>query len=222
MKLVNLKYFDVIQVSAENPETLVIENPKLLRNMIEDLLYQVQSDEGEFFLSDTRQKPLVLSKNMMLISDIFHFDSSIKPLKTKIINLINNEYSEIDGKEHLMEMLNNIGIEICNSFPYQLTFKSNLTFSDVVKLLDFSLDITEGEFWDRFVEFTSACFDILDYRLLVTINLKDYTTQEEYDELIKALSYRNIPLLMIESRQHENLDKDINHLRIIDNDLCVL
>lgn len=221
MKIVNLKYFDVLEINESCPETLVIENPQLLRNMLEELIYQEETDDGEFYLSDIQQKPLTLSKNLMLISDIFHFQNSAKPLKSKINALISSEYSDIEEKEHLLEQLNEVGIKICNEFPYQITFKNNLSFMDIVKMFDFSLDITEGSFWERFVEFVSACFDLLGYRLLVTVNLKEYISKEEYKELIKSFSYRNIPILMIESRQYSELD-DINHLHIIDQDLCVL
>lgn len=221
MKLVNLKYFDVIPINESEPETLVIENCQLLRNLMEDLVYQIETDEGDFVLSDERNKPLLLSKSLMLMTDIFHLDTTGKSLKTKLNNLIISEYSDIEGREQLMERLNNLGITICNECPYPLSFKSNLTFTDVVKLLDFTLDISEGTFWERLMEYISVSFELLGFKSLVTLNLKDFISKEEYDELIKSFSYKNIPVLMIESRQHKDLDSN-SHIHIIDNDLCVL
>lgn len=221
MKIVNLKYFDVIPVNESEPETLVIENCQLLRNMMEDLVYQIETDEGDFALSDDRNMPLPLSKSMMLITDLFHLDTTGKSLKTKINNLIISEYSDIEGREQLMESLNNLGITICNECPYPLSFKSNLTFTDVVKMLEFMLDISEGTFWERFMEYVSVSFELLGFKTLVTLNLKDFISKQEYEELIKSFSYKNIPVLMIESRQHPNLDSN-SHIHIIDNDLCVL
>lgn len=221
MKLVNLKYFDIITVTESEPETLVVENAELLRNIMEDMVYQIESDEGDFVLSDTRNKPLSLSKTMMLVTDIFHLDTTGKSFKTKINSLINTEYSDIEGREQLMENLNNIGISICNECPYPLSFKSNLTFTDIVKMLDFNLDINEGSFWERFIEFISVSFDLLGFKILVTLNLKDFISKDEYEELVKALSYKNVSVLMIENRQHPDLDSN-EHIHIIDNDLCVL
>lgn len=221
MKLVNLNFFDVIPISESEPETLVIENCQLLRNMMEDLVYQIETDDGDFVLSDDRNKPLLLSKSMMLITDIFHLDTTGKSLKTKLNNLIISEYSEIEGREQLIERLNNFGITICNECPYPLSFKNNLTFTDVVKILDFTLDISEGTFWERFMEYISVSFELLGFKTLVTLNLKDFISKEEYDELVKSFSYKNIPVLMIESRQHTDLDSN-SHIHIIDNDLCVL
>lgn len=221
MKLLNQKYFDLLYISESTTETLVVENPEILRCMIEELVYQTTSDSGDYILSDTKNAPMKLTSSVLLITDIFHFENAGKPLKTKINNLLVYEYSDVDGREELLTDINRIGIEICNSFPYPLTFKSTLTFSDIIKILDFSLDIAEGSFWERFLDYITVSFQLLGYRLLVTLNLKDFISKQEYEELIKNLTYRNIPLLMIESRQHPELD-DIDHIRIIDHDLCVL
>ena len=48
MKIVNLKYFDVMEINESCPETLVIENPQLLRNMLEELIYQEETDDVLF------------------------------------------------------------------------------------------------------------------------------------------------------------------------------
>lgn len=221
MKILNHKYFDLLYISESSAETLVVENPELLRNLIEELVNQVTSDSGDYILSDTKNDPMKLSSSVLLITDIFHFENAGKSLKTKINNLLVSEYSDVDGREQLMADINRIGIEICHSFPHPLTFKSTLTFPDIIKLLDFSLDIDEGSFWECFLDYITVSFQLLGYRLLVTLNLKDFIAKQEYDELLKNLSYRNIPLLMIESRQHEELD-DSNYIRIIDSDLCVL
>ena len=55
----------------------------------------------------------------------------------------------------------------------------------------------------------------------MTVNLKDYVDNDEYIELIKFFKNKKIPTLMIERYTHEELD-DISHIRIIDEDLCVL
>lgn len=70
MKLLNHKYFDVIEVTEDNPETLIIEEPVLFRNIVDELNCQINNDDGDYVLSDNSSKILSLSKNTILITDI--------------------------------------------------------------------------------------------------------------------------------------------------------
>ena len=140
MKILNHKYFDVIEVVEDSPETLIIEEPVLFRNVVDELSYQVKNDEGDYVLSDDSSRILTLSKNLMLITDIYNLDAYSKQLKNKLTSIITTNYSDIDGKELLIEMLNEMGVRIANNLPYSVTYKTNIAFSDVVKFLDFSFD----------------------------------------------------------------------------------
>lgn len=221
MKLLNHKYFDVIKVTEDCPETLIIEDPVLFRNVVDELNYQIKNDEGVFILSDDSSKILSISKNMMLITDIYNLDTYLKQLKNKLTSIITTNYLDVDGKEQMIEMLNEMGVRIANNLPYSVTYKSNIAFNDVVKFLDFSFDYSTLSFLESLTEIISTSFEILKYKMLVTVNLKDYLAKQELDEIIKYFAYKKIPLLMLERHQHYELD-DCKHTRIIDKDLCVI
>lgn len=221
MKLLNHKYFDVIKVTEDCSETLIIEEPVLFRNVINELSYQVKNDEGDYVLSDDSSKILSISKNMMLITDIYNLDIYLKQLKNKLTSIITTNYSDVDGKEQMIEMLNEVGVRIANNLPYSVTYKSNIAFNDVVKFLDFSFDYSTLSILESLTEIISTSFEVLKYKVLVTVNLKDYLEKRELDEIIKYFAYKKIPLLMLERHQHYELD-DCKHTRIIDKDLCVI
>ena len=221
MKLLNHKYFDVIKVTEDCSETLIIEEPVLFRNVIDELSYQVKNDEGDYVLSDDSSKILSISKNMMLITDIYNLDIYLKQLKNKLTSIITTNYSDVDGKEQMIEMLNEVGVRIANNLPYSVTYKSNIAFNDVVKFLDFSFDYSTLSILESLTEIISTSFEVLKYKVLVTVNLKDYLEKRELDEIIKYFAYKKIPLLMLERHQHYELD-DCKHTRIIDKDLCVI
>ena len=221
MKLLNHKYFDVIEVTEDNPETLIIEEPVLFRNIVDELNCQINNDDGDYVLSDNSSKILSLPKSMMLITDIYNLDIYTKQLKNKLTNIIVNNYSDVEGKEQLIEMLNEIGVKISSNLPYSVTYKSNIAFNDVIKFLDFSFDYSTLTFLESLTEIISTSFEILKYKVLVTVNLKDYLEKKELEEITKYFVYKKIPLLMIERHQHVELD-DYNHTRIIDKDLCVI
>lgn len=220
MKIVNFEYFDPICIDPSEPETLVIENPEYFRRIVSGLIQQRDLDVGDFVVSDSN-KTYIFSKACLLISDIYNCETNSKQIKTKICNLLLSEYQDVVDENEVLLKINQMGIALSNAFPYNISFKDNLTFSDLVKLLDFSLDLQSVDFWERFLEYIQVAYELLGFKMIITVNLKDSISVEEYDKLITDLKYRNIELLMIERHAHEELD-DSKHIRIIDNDLCVL
>ena len=221
MRLVNSKYFDVINISDENPETLVLENPNHFMGVLQSLKYQCETDEGDYVLSDENFRILSLSKSLIVIKDFLDFELYSKQLKNKLLGLISTNYNDLDSQKDVIANLNELAVEIVNNLPYSISFKQTINFTDLIKFLDFSFDYSGFTVWEQFSEYVSTIFDLLDYKILVTVNLKDYVDNDEYIELIKFFKNKKIPTLMIERYTHEELD-DISHIRIIDEDLCVL
>ena len=221
MRLVNSKYFDVINISDENPETLVLENPNHFMGVLQSLKYQCETDEGDYVLSDENFRILPLSKSLIVIKDFLDFELYSKQLKNKLLGLISTNYNDLDSQKDVIANLNELAVEIVNNLPYSISCKQTINFTDLIKFLDFSFDYSGFTVWEQFSEYVSTIFDLLDYKILVTVNLKDYVDNDEYIELIKFFKNKKIPTLMIERYTHEELD-DISHIRIIDEDLCVL
>ena len=221
MRLVNSKYFDVINISDENPETLVLENPNHFMGVLQSLKYQCETDEGDYVLSDENFRILPLSKSLIVIKDFLDFELYSKQLKNKLLGLISTNYNDLDSQKDVIANLNELAVEIVNNLPYSISFKQTINCTDLIKFLDFSFDYSGFTVWEQFSEYVSTIFDLLDYKILVTVNLKDYVDNDEYIELIKFFKNKKIPTLMIERYTHEELD-DISHIRIIDEDLCVL
>lgn len=221
MRLVNPKYFDVINISDENPETLVLENPNHFMGVLQSLKFQCETDEGDYVLSDEYFRILPLSKSLIVIKDFLDFELYSKQLKNKLLGLISTNYNDLDSQKDVIANLNELAVEIVNNLPYSISFKQTINFTDLIKFLNFSFDYSGFTVWEQFSEYVSTIFDLLDYKILVTVNLKDYVDNDEYTELIKFFKNKKIPTLMIERYAHEELD-DISHIRIIDEDLCVL
>ncbi len=221
MKITNYKFFDLIEIKNFEPETLVVENPTIYRKMVEEIISEFNYDVGDFVISESDDKPLEFSKNCIVINDFYNSGINNKSFKTKLLNAISSDYRYLFEDSALLLQLNDLALEISNSFPFDITYNSSFGFADIVKMLDFRFDIDGDEFWDRFLQKIAICKEMLSYKLVVTINLKDNISKEEYDELIKNLKYRETQILMIERNVHGDLD-DCNHTKIIDKDLCVI
>ena len=221
MKITNFKYFKPLEITVEQPKTLIIEDPVYYRKIISELIYQSESNIGEFVLFDEKDKNYDISKNCLIITDMFDYVSLEKQIKTKLNNMIVNEYQIKEEATALITQINTIGVEIMNSYMYPVKFKDNLTFQDVIKMMDFTIDYSELNFLERFIEYTKMCFELLGYKLLITINFKEVISKEEYYTFKQDMMNRGILLLMIERHSNSELDFD-EDVTIIDKDLCML
>ncbi len=221
MKITSFQYFKPIEITSSNPKTLIIEDPIYYRKVISELINQSELNIGGFILSDDKDKILDLSKNCLIITDVFNYVSLEKQIKTKLNNLIGNEFQNKEEVIELVTQINDIGIKIINNYMYPVKFKENLTFQDVVKMMDFTIDFADLDFLEKFIEYIKICFEILRYKLLIIANLKEYVSREEYIVLKNDLINRNIPVLMIERHSNYELDAE-EDMVIIDKDLCMI
>lgn len=220
MKIVHPEYFDPITIEEDQPETLVIESPVYFRKIVSSLLLQGNTKDGDFILSE-HDDPIAFNKNCLVITDIYNYVENDHQLKSKIQNIIFNEASYSRKLTTIITSLNEFGIELANETQYSVKFKDNITLIDLIKLYDFTIDLSCYEFWEKIIEYMKLCKELLHYKLFITINLKDSISEDEYKDFYKDICNNRIPLLMIERNSHEKLD-DIKHLRIVDSDLCVI
>ena len=220
MKIVHPIYFDLINVENSIPETLVIENPVYFRKVVEELIEQKNTDCGEFVVSNDNES-LLLSKTCVLITDIYNFEEYNRQIKNKVTNMIMDETEYYEKQTKLLSDINMFAIEMANAVPYPIRFKGNITILDVVKMLDFDTDLSDLSFWDKIIEYIKLCSELLNYKLFITVNLKDSISEAEYKAFIEDIYNNQILLLMIERHTHPDID-DSHHLMIVDKDLCVL
>lgn len=221
MRITHEEYFDPIVIDEDNPQTLVIENPVYFRRALYELFGQIDNGRGGFVLSDEKFNILPIEKNCLLITDLFNLDLSSKTIKTKINQEITVNMKDDEISTELVTLFNRFSILAENSVNYPIKVNEQVTLADLVKLLDVTIDLSDMSQIEQIIQFMQLSNRLLKTKLFITINLKDFFTEDEYKEFEKELKQNKLPLLMIERHTHEEMD---NHqfTRIIDKDLCVL
>ena len=218
MKMAHPVYFEAVEITDENPQTLVIENNQLFRKAVLEMKSQCEISVGDYILSQDNAT-MNFEKNTVLITDPFTTDFEQRQLKTKLNQLL---IEEIDY-DHLLTTINKLNetaVMISNTSRYPLTFNMDINAGDIIKLLNFQIDALSFEDTERILEYINISSELLGKKLVILIGIKDILNAEEYSDFIEMIVYRKIHLLMLEHRQHDY--DDINHLRIIDSDLCVI
>lgn len=220
ISIVNPKYFEKIEVTEDEGFTLVIENGREYRNIVNDICWQTSYDEGGFVVADGNEV-LAFSKACSVLTDIFNMDANDRKILSKLQTDLVKEYAGADEYYSVIEKINAFGVTICNNSEYPLTFHDNVPLSDLIKFLGIRISEDEEGLIEKAVDYCVMIKKILKKKLIITVGFKDLMDEKECRQFQKMMKYNKIPMLMIERHTHPELD-DPKKLRIIDKDLCVL
>lgn len=221
MKLVNTEYSIELDFDENQIEILIIEAPSAMTAMIGDIWNQVHGEQGNWILSENG-KVMNISKEVVCIFNPFDIDCNEK----KVLNSIYKELENI-SKEELYEKTQSINsalvkyIEQLTGFEaYSLTYSLEPDISALLKAYDVKIDTCAGTIAEKLLEYMTIQKRICKNTVFVTVNLKQYISQDEIEELYKNLLYEKIHLLEIEAYQQKSCNYE--RTTLIDKDLCIV
>lgn len=218
-----LKYKDwSFSIHLKGVNTLIIENPKLFREMLTDINNQYAGMEGGFYLYDDF-KEYSVNKELELINSPLLQSVNDKKIISKLYEELKREIVESEY-ERFKEIENNI-----IGFLKELIFNSNVEL-DINKSIEISdvLKISGIKIQDQFFDFNLTgkllqgliVLDIFIHpKAIVCINIRDLFSKEEWEEFVKEVILRDINLIIIESHHNGVVISD-EKIYTIDEDLC--
>ena len=220
MKLVNSKYNLDIEFEENISNTLVLENKQHMIDVIQNLILQLKGDEGDFVLS--AEKNVKFDKVVEFIANPFEIDFNNKKIVTKLFEQLIavasecvEEYKFINGK--IVGTLD----DICSKIEYyNVEYNLEYEWKSIFKLYNVRIGENYNSLCEKIEEYVKVLADILHIKLLIFLNIKEYLTEEEIDNLQKICFYKKIFLLLIESEERFVLDNEKTF--IIDKDRCLI
>ena len=221
MMLVNSELNIKILLEENYINVLVIENRSLFYNLINEIIMQIEGNDGNWVLSE-ESKILAINKTVSILVDYFRINynsrSIIAKLYSNLKDLANSSEFFIatnDIKQALIEYIEKLTydtqlpVDINTDFDFQSIFK---TFD--VRLLDDNLNLV-----DTLNTYLNISRDLTDNKLTIFVNLFDYLNDEDIIMLYKSISYNKHNVIFLENKFiRKRADNEIVH--IIDNDLC--
>ena len=200
---------------------LVIENPAALRTFISGLSSQINGMSGELILS-VDFEPKELSKQALLLTDLFHPELETKKLLNKIQHDILTESEEFPEKVYsIIADIHALASDICSRIDINVTFSELNDFSEIIKILNFRPNCDELGFSATLLEWMNLYRKYFGKELFVFYGLKTFLSADELEVFYRSVFYEKLTVLLIEPFQGEVSLKE-ECVTIIDKDLCVL
>lgn len=165
-----------------------------------------------------------MQKNCDVIFSPYDVSVGRKELQKKALELfllevhhtIDDELSEVN--QRVLRIVEDIAI----LFDFELTFSSDITAEDVIKVLGVKLKEIEGSFVERVSEYIRYVHRLASRSIFFLVNCRAYMEKEDCNILKRIAMQERISIVLIE-RGFCNKEGEVNgKINIIDNDLCEL
>lgn len=197
--------------------SLIIENKKLYRKIIEDLINNISIDDGNIILSKNN-KLIVPEKEIFVFSDYFNFDVNkfvLNRYYKELKNLSENDF--FDETVEIKEVLRNYITKLVEN-EYSIKLEEDLDISQILKAFGVKFQRNEDLLLNLF-EWIKILNELLGYEIFFFINLENFLSNDELVEFSKFILYNKYRVVFLENFNRNKLFDDDN-LIIIDNDLC--
>ncbi len=199
--------------------SVVIESPRLLCEVLMDLECQIQGDDGKSVVSEN-DKVLPTAKCLEVHTRFVPFELNQKNLinkaTAKLIEIALDEENYMQSSElvgDLERYLMNLSIGLTGSIDTSkvsienLIKNSGLTFVDDYSLLS-----------EKLLDYFELVREYDQDKIFVLLNLRSFLSTNELQQFVDEILLRRFQVVLIESTEYSLLDKEKRLL--IDDSLC--
>ncbi len=200
-----IKYIDNnLEINSNEIQSVEIENKRYFYRIVDDLytIYNGNIVEDISLLDDNNNEINYLNKFKIFVN-YFDFGLNSKKYSNDILKCITNNISD-ENKDLLTKQYNkivNIYKNILNDVDLPLLIDSEINIDNVTKLMKININTSKDLLSNLFILIDSENL-FQTKNILIFINLKQYLTNNELEELYKYSAYNEIPLLLIDSQSY--------------------
>lgn len=202
MKL-TIKYLDNdIDIKENEVYALEIENKNYFYRIVRDLHNICDNNiVDDIYLYDDNNNEINYFNKFKIFIDFFDFNLNSKKITNEIIKYVNKNIS-VEVKESILNQYNKI-IKLykkeLNNIDIPLTIETEIDSDNITQSLKISIEIKQNII-DNLLLLIDIEKNLGAKNILIFINLKQYLTRNELEELYKYSIYNGVLILLIDSQ----------------------
>lgn len=222
MKLVERELGLEIELRENTASVIVLENVADRLSFVDELYSQVMGKEGNWLLVED-EKNYELGKKVEMILEPFSLALNSKKVKTKLyqdIKTISQDYCFLQGLELHSHICNYLE-SLLERIPYPVKYREEWNLLELLKAYGVELVEECDSICEKLFHYIKLINQVCGISIFITVNLKQYLTENQVFELYKLAKYSKIQLVLIEFNisDKKNESEDIF---ILDKDRCII
>lgn len=208
-----------IELSDEQVASVVIENGRLFREMVQDLCDCIEHGDGDAILSEDGVE-LKFADSVDMIKEFVPFRLNTKILVTALMKRLEKYALSADRRDATNELVESVrsyvrGLTL--EIPYEVECEG-LTMSAIIKGCAPSFTEEEGGLEDKILAYMRLVREFSGERIFILVNMRSYFTDQESLKLLETCLAEHFVMLMIEGCARPLLPMELRLL--VDSDLC--
>lgn len=221
MRIIYSKYGIDLYLEENKITTIVIENPLVMSEVIRNISRQVNGEDGEWVLSE-QDKIFSVEKSSILLDNPLMVNSNEKRILTRLYKelseqantLMYEDYTRINS--HIVLFLE----RLLDTVPYHLDMEVDMDLTGILKLYGVKIESEGVSVLEALLDYLRALSCICNIHVVFILNVKQFLTIEEIQQLYEFCFYEKIYLINLEGQKNYNLEQE--KCVIIDKDLCII
>ena len=220
MKLVNSKYNLSMEWEENKSTTLIVENKDNMLNIINNLINQLSGQEGDFVLSD--EVKVKWEKQADFVLEPFTINFNNKKILSKMYEqMFDVSKDEIEDYNSINNVIINAIDKVTQRVEYNnIVYNLDFDWKNIYKLYDVKIGEDYDNLSEKIEEYIKIIADVLHIKLVIFLNLKEYLSKIELENIQQICFYKKINLLLLESEEREKIENEKTF--IIDKDRCLI
>lgn len=219
MKFVYPGISHIFKFDGTNASELIIENRKMLCELLSDITGQIEGISGEAVLS-IADTPIEFGKHVEIIDRFIPFELNTKSLQTCLCKAmekeaVNDEFFSQTGDllAHTERFLDSL----CFDYPCGVSFRK-LSVGAIIKAASPEFEAKSDSVLENVFDYMSLVREFDKDKLFITVNLRCFFDDKEVQSFVDTVISHDFKFLMLESSERKALGNTIRV--IIDDDLC--
>lgn len=221
MRIIYSKYGIDLYLEENKITTIVIENPLVMSEVIRNISRQVNGEDGEWILSE-QDKIFSVEKSGIFLDNPLMVNSNEKRILTRLYKelseqantLMYEDYTRINS--YIVSFLE----RLLDTVPYHLDMEVDMDLTGILKLYGVKIESEGVSVLEALLDYLRALSCICNIRVIWILNVKQFLTVEEVQQLYEFCFYEKTLLINLEGQKNYNLEHE--KCVIIDKDLCII
>lgn len=219
MRLIFRGVEHVLRFEGGYVNELVVEHRRLFFDMVQDLLQQMEGDDGRFVLS-LSDRPVELCKHADVTLQFTPFPINRKPLLTKLYATLEQRALLPENYQRtsvLLADLERYVLQLGEELPFDLDSR-RLAIGPVLRAV--APELSEGDLGalERIFAYMALVRELDHDRLFVMVNMRTYFSDEDMASFVESVCLHDFRVLLLESVSFPAL-RDVRRYTV-DADLC--
>lgn len=210
---------EVFNTENEHYNSIVIENKRLLTEIISDLYNQKNGNNGRVVVSEN-DVPISIAKNVEIIDRFIPFELNTKTIVNSISNALEKNAVNKENVGRTLELVAEIErylMELAFEFPCDISFTS-VSISSLIKHSGINVESDLQNISEKVFEYMNLLTEFDRKKLFITVNMRSFVDDKEMEQLAETVVAHGYDVIAIESCAYKMLKNE--RRLIVDDDLC--